>query len=82
MRAAGRMALKGLGDGWTQVLNRWVEDQPPETAEYLQELADIEHDSTNVQARLVTGMSYTLPIPGELSGKNIDSLAYAADSPE
>jgi hypothetical protein len=81
MRAMSRITLKGIGDGWAQVADRWVQDQDPYTAEYVQELADIEHDSTDVKTRFARGLSYTLPTPGDLSGKNIDRMAFEADSP-
>ena len=49
--------------------------------EDIQELVDIEHDSTDVQSRFAQSMSYSLPTPGELNGKNIDRMAFEADSP-
>jgi hypothetical protein len=82
MRAIGRMTRKNLGDGWAQVADRWVKEQDPTTAEHVHELANIEHDSTDVKARFALGMSYTLPAPNEISGKNIDGLAAKADSSE
>jgi hypothetical protein len=81
MRAMGRITLKGMGDAWAQVADRWVEAQPPGIREDVQELADIEHDSTNVKARFAMGMGYHVPTPVEITGKNIDGLAAAADGP-
>ncbi len=78
-RAMGRITLKGMGDGWSKVVDRWLEGQPSGTVEDIQELADIEHDSTNVKSRFVQSMSYSLPTPVELNGKNIDRMAYEAD---
>jgi hypothetical protein len=81
MRAMNHITLKGMGDGWAQVADRWVQDQDPTTAEYVQELADLEHDNTDVKTRFTRGLSYTLPTPGDLSGKDIDHMAFEADSP-
>ena len=76
MRAMGRITFKGMGgDGWAQVVDRWVENQPPETALYVQELADIEHDSSDIKVRFAAGLNYSLPTPSRLAGKNVDRLA-------
>ena len=80
MKAMGRVGPAGMGNhGWAQVVDRWVEGQPPETATNIQELADIVDASNSTQARFAANMSYTLPRPSELNGRDIDRLALEAD---
>ena len=79
--AMSRIVGKGIGSAWAQIVDRWVENQPPDTAEDIQELADIEHGTTDVKARFAAGMSYHVPTPPQIAGKNIDGLAAAADRP-
>ncbi|MDQ4091898.1 MAG: hypothetical protein M3143_00280 [Actinomycetota bacterium] len=81
MRAMGHIALKGMGDAWAQVADRWVEAQPPGIRKDVQELVDIKRDSTDVKARFAMGMGYHVPTPMEITGRNIDGLAAAADGP-
>ncbi len=80
MKAMGRIGPAGMGNnGWAQVVDRWVEGQPPETAEYVQELVDIMDQSTSTQARFAVQMEYTLPRPRELDGRDVDRLAAQAE---
>lgn len=79
LRAFNHAVKPELGDSWSPVVHRWIETQPPGTAEDISELADIAQAATDPKARFARNMYYTLPTPGELVGKNIDGLASQAE---
>lgn len=78
-KAFNHAVTPGLGDTWSPIVHRWLETQPPGTAEDIEELADIAAVSTDPKARFARNMYYTFPTPTELVGKNIDRLASQAE---
>jgi hypothetical protein len=79
MRATQQALVPMVGDKWAPVVDKWAQSQPDNVGEDIGELADIVQATTKPQHQFARNMSYSVPTPGELSGKDINRLAMDAD---
>jgi hypothetical protein len=77
MQALDKAMSCGLvgGQAWAEIVNDWASTQPAHVDEALTELGSL-HDAP---AGIARSMAYSLATPSELDGRNITTLAAAAD---